>query len=482
MRAGWVVRRVGAVVGAVALVVSVSCTGAGDDEQVLVVAPSAVADAAEQVTSGRIEQSVGFYGATMRYTGRFSGDDMAASYVQEGEPDLPEEWAEDEVAGKVGAGLAVPREFLLVDGVEYTSNPERPGRWLRIADISEEPATDADWERDPIGWLLDILAKQTVRRPGRAIGVGGVALTRYEFTLAGEEAIRLLEPDFDREEELSMGADAGTDDPEEAERRWALIVDYRIEHTRTDIVVDLDATGALHSVELTYRADLDQYPDCSFLGFGAFGNLHLELTHLGEPQDIQAPPAELVDEEPLSVLEDGVVSEAELDDVVEDTDPSGQDVPIDEGDPAEAPPGVTEMSVLQTAAGPREYWEVIDSLRQWADERGIDWTQMELPADDQLVALYDQFFAEELQARGPALATDDGLWSRGDVVDALGVLGEEIDVDPAAVASMTDEELVSAFNRLIAEGFAPLIDAGPDAVEDVEGWSSSDDLYAGCPE
>lgn len=376
MRPGWVVRRVGAALGSVALLASMSCSGGGGDEQVRVVAPSAVADAAEDVTSGRFEQTVESDGWMMQLSGRFSGDDMALTLSS---GDVPPSAA--------GTSSSDRFETIVVDGNSYTTSSTDPGRWTMVPQAAVPTNGSQPWQQNPMRWILDVLAETVVDRPGVAADADGVPVTRHELTLTGDKALNLLVPGGAENPMLDA---AQFDDAATAER-FRRILEYRADHTVIDVVVDLDENGELRDADLTYRPDPGDYPDCYFLHMAVTGDVHMRIYDLGEPQDIQAPPADSVDGPPEGLSESQISS----------------------GEGASDDSEQSEM--LQTSAGPRSRLDVRGAIATFSDRIGLELGEVVELSDAELVDAFDRLLASDPSIED--LLTTDGTESGGVMTD-----------------------------------------------------------------
>lgn len=451
--------------------VSLSCT---KSEELVVhgLAPSALAEAASQVDSGRFEIEV-------------QSDAMGAATVEGSwDGDNYEDATEFEYIGSMfddedSQGIAVDGETLrsetirvdrqtYVKGDSFLPQATDGDRWTRMPD--DMPIEDTYSPGQVFDDALDVMRDLVVESPAEEVELDGRTLLRQEVTLEGEQAAAALE---------SM--DMSTTSYDESLRGKA-VSDYVDEHTRLSIVADLDQAGALVQATLQSTSDLDEFPDCEPMQWNQ-GEWTLVLGSLNEPQQIEPPPAELVDEYELPDLEE-MMSELPEDIAGELPDEFADGSPED----------FDWNPTLQTAAGERDRYLVIDELIEWAEERDIAWTEIPPPDDETLVLWWNVFWAQELETRGPAILTPDGPYSRGDVVDAVVFYADFLEVDPATIESIPDVELAALARQLIEEGlylnpgrFDPDFTAedgyGFDELDDLdpEYDSFEDEIYEGCP-
>ena len=316
--------------------------------------------------------------------------------------------------------------------------------------------------------LLTGMSEAVASETGERVEVDGRVVTRSHATLTGIDAFDLFGPG-DEESPGSLGSD-----PDDRQRRIEAFV---IAHTTARVTADIDDDGRLRRVEVVMSQDRGEYEECEAL-FDFLDGFRVVLDHLGEPQHIEAPPADLVDEnDDLMSTLPGEGVDPDSGDLSEPEYPS-------EGEAPDEP-------TYDTVAGPRTFDRILTDLRVWAEERAIDWTKVPIPDPDDSVALFNQWFDEELATRGPALDTSDGRWSRGDVIDALRNWGDLSDGDPDGdvefdVDALSDDQLAEKF-ELLMDQLPPDVlssrspgDLGPADFEgDDEAWEA--DLYEGCP-
>ena len=432
-----------------------ACTG--DSEDTVVAAPSALADTAEDLRSGRIE--LGGPSGTMIV--RFDGDDVATEMEPDGETGVPE---------AMGTWRSVH-----VDGTTYMTFGDEG--FVAIPDEEEEGEFSmADMGfgfRDLAGAIDELLRSSVVDQPGERTTVDGVEVTRYRATVTGRAAMEAFME--------ALGEDVGSTGGETRSER---IDEYLTDHMTVELTGDVDDDGNLHRLTMTMDADVSEYPDCP--AFSAeTTEATFTITEVNDPQHIEAPPADQVrsmdeyaDEmtggfDPLDGLDGPTVS-----------------VP-DDGSQVDIQPDAAADTV-ETATGPRTKAEVLDYLRRWAEAAGIDWRRMALPDDAQMVAWFDQFYADDLTERGPELTTSLGSYPRGYLVEVV----EELDVSIDA-GTLDDAALVAAYEDVRGAGVLPSTSdwgaggapADGDTVtsDGAEEWDEEyemyeDDIYAGCPE
>ncbi|MEZ5240025.1 MAG: hypothetical protein R2716_14095, partial [Microthrixaceae bacterium] len=343
----------------------------------------------------------------------------------------------------------------------------------------------------PVGPLLDGLSEVVLDEPGQPIERDGAALTRHEVTLRGAEAVEAAQA-------LLLGSstlDASTDaedslgEPDPFFEQLEAIDRYIEEHTTLDVVADLDEGGSMVRAEMELSVDLEEFPDCEPLLF-TDSDVRIVLEDLGEPQVIEAPPSELVDESSAPGIE-GMFGPDAFGEAPEGRGEWPSDGEVDAA-PESLPEDFQKNPVLQTAAGPRDRYRVLNELVEWAEERDIAWEEVPPLESQQLVELYDAFFEQELQTRGPALETSDGLHSHQDVVDAVQAHAGLLGMEPASVAQLDDEALVEQFEVLLTEGVVPepgffgSVATGGDPLPDGDALMESyvdsmESFYEGCP-
>jgi hypothetical protein len=363
------------------------CTGDGE-EQVSAVAPGALAEAAAGVTSGRFEVVVEGDGERVVVgTGRFDGDDSEVALLPEAVLDADEV---EEPEGAGGEPAAPGLRTRVVGGVSYV---DRGGdQWLRI-DPGDDAVTGPGFGSMMTG-LIEAAREAVVSEPGSPIERDGRSLTRYVAELTGDEAVDVIG--------LAGGLGGAPGDAGD-EGRLRRILRYRADHSTVRLAGDVDRSGRLVRLEVEVRSDLAEYPDCLLFAGPTTGSTILD--DLGEPQGIEAPPADrVIDFDALGA------------DVDVDAD-AGDDPAGGVGDEPEA------EETIETAAGPVDRSVVLEAVRAWAEERGIDWRQVPVPDDAQLAALYDAFVAGPAGGEPPDVTVvegDDGDGDRtsGEIVDS----------------------------------------------------------------
>ncbi len=484
------------IIGAVA---AVAVAGAGlgactdDGAETVEASPSVLADTAADIRSGRMEVSIGplrqvveFDGEDGRATMEIS-DEAAAALA--GQSDSPED------RESVTSFTEPSMESLQVDGVRYVS---RGGRWVKMPDPAHDsgpaaedsevvesfetvPPDEQPASADTLAALVGALAKTSVDEPGEPAERDGQAVVRYRTELTAGEATDLI---------TEIGGDTWVASAT-SEDRYERVRAYEQEHTTVELVGEVGERGDLVRLEVHQRADTSSYPDCrpySAELFGSFANISAVLTEINEPQDIQAPPAELIDEFEVPSLGDlgipgGEVPpeiQAELDAAI-----GGPQFDVEADAAAES---------LQTATGPRTRSEILDYLRRWAEGAGIDWRTIPLPDDAGMVALFDARYADDVTGRGPELVTTLGPYPRGYLVEVVRELDPSVDA-----ASLDDAALVAAYEGLRGVGDVPstsdraddmttdsTVVSSDDVDDDSEGsyfdGESEDEYLEGCPD
>lgn len=443
-----------------------ACTSDGSDE--VVAAPSVLADAVEGVDSGRMESFgedgtslsvVEFEGANSRMT--FS-DAMRAEAVGE----AGEEPGFDPL-------MSFPEEFLTVDGVTYQRSVGSD-RWTSYEELPGFESSRGP-ESEQFSDFLAAATEVVVERPGERVERDGTTVTRYVAELRGTEADLLFNGSSDQTDASAGEPDSYTDEAfademDELYQRGERVEEYFSARTTYRFIGDIDDRGRLVRLEMAVEVDSSEYPDCEMYPAEATGRV--VLTELGDPQGIVAPPADLVDAEPA----------LDIDPTFED------DLAVPEDEP-----------MLATATGPRPTWAVLEYLRSWAERQGIDWQSVPLPDDAQMVVLFDQFYAQDLAERGPAVSTVWGPYPRGYLVEVVLINADWLGLDPATVASLPDDELALRFEEsggigtpmeddALADGGAgaggavdEFVPAEDEGVDD-ELRAEYDEMYAGCPD
>ncbi len=449
-------RRIGRRAAALAVGLLVAASGAactGDSEDTVVAAPSALADTAEDLRSGRIEMG----GPTGSMIVRFDGDDVATEMEPAEEMGAPE-------------GLGTWRS-VHVDGTTYMTMGDEG--FVAIPDDGEDDESFMVGMgfgfRDLAGAMDGLLRSSVVDQPGERTTVDGVEVTRYRATVTGRAAMEAFME--------ALGEDVGSTDGESRSDR---IDEYLTDHMTVDLTGDVDDDGNLHRLTMAMDADVSEYPECAAFSPEAI-EATFTVTEINEPQRIEAPPPDQVRsmEEYADEMTGGFDPLDGLDD-----DPSSS-VP-DDGPQVDIEPDAAADTVA-TATGPRTRAEVLDYLRRWAEAAGIDWRRMALPDDAQMVAWFDQFFADDLTKRGPELTTSLGSYPRGYLVEVVEELDVSIDAD-----TLDDAALVAAYEEVRGAGVQPStsdwgdvdVPSDGDTVtsDDVDVWSEIDDeMYEGCP-
>lgn len=456
---------------------AVAVAGAGlgactdDGTETVEASPSVLADTAADIRSGRMEVTWGpatsvmqFDGEDMRITTEFpDGAGATIDGTSDGEEDENvESWVESST------------EMLTVDGVTYM---ESDGRWMTMPtfDLDAESGVAADSGvaaetvpteetagfGDFVSALSTILSRSTVDQPGERVERQGRALVRYRTEMTAKDADELIA-------EMVGGAQ---DADANSEDRYERVMAYLYERMTLEVVGEVDDRGELVRLEVHQRADLADYPDCEVYSEDDLGGVTgstMVLTEINEPQDIQAPPAELIDEfEVPSPLDLGIVDGEVPPEIQAELDAAAIGGPQLDVEPDAA------AESLQTATGPRTRSEILDYLRRWAEATGIDWRTIPLPDDAGMVALFDARYAEDLASRGPELTTPLGPYPRGYLVEVVQEL------DPALDApSLDDAALVAAYVGLRGVGDVPSTSDWADDLTTETTVVSSDDPEA----
>ncbi len=167
---------------------------------------------------------------------------------------------------------------------------ESTDRW----DLMGEPpsfGSDGFSFGDKLQVLVDVLTTAAFEGEGQVSDLGGVKHVRHTATVEGEEAVELLsralgiEMDEVNAEGSPFFACAAGTAPGDA---------YLAEHTMVEVTIDSTVAGELVQVDVSVWVDSSEYPDCGLSGLGQ-PKFRMIADELGEPQDIQAPPADLVD-------------------------------------------------------------------------------------------------------------------------------------------------------------------------------------------
>jgi hypothetical protein len=453
--------------GAVLAASGAACTG--DSEDTVVAAPSALADAAEEIRSARIEMT-DTTGTTVM---RVDGDDVAVETVRtqdDGAP-FPGDYRSITVGGTTYTTMGSDR---------YVEFPEQTdGDDLSIGSFN-------DFAIGMVETIDELLRSSVVGQPGERTTIDGEDVTRYGATVDAKSAFQALDDAM----QGSLGGSATPDDGETS--RSDRIDDYAMDHMTVDLVGDVDDDGNLRRLTMTTSADLSEFPDCERFDPEPT-EATFTVTEINEPQHIEAPPADQVQsiDEYTDELANGGGFFGEPDpDAPELDEPQADIEPDAAGD------------TVDTATGARTRAEVLDYLRRWAERAGIDWRRMALPDDSQMVAWFDQFYADDLTKRGPELTTSLGPYPKGYLVEAVGELDPSVDA-----TTLDDAALVAAYEAARGAGVlpstsewadddvpvdsevttddgssGPIIGDSSDSWEDDYGMEEYEEDFAGCPE
>ncbi len=442
-----------------------SCTGDGG-EQVLRTdgdtAPVAFEAAVRETFSG-----TGRYTFTMddedaadvTRTGEFSGDDIIGTETWEDEDPTTTLIADGVAYEKIGpateeywdvdasslAGKSWIRMTPTPEGIAEMDLPDDVDPEVAAAMMTMDSMAGSDATAPQILSRLDRMLSRArdVRTDGSA-KIGDRSFDRYRISLGGDQLFELygVDPMTGMLSTMFMFGEGSL--PEDVKSRVAELVDYLHDHTTLELTV-LAAGDEVGRVEIRFTNTVDEaYEDCMFLDVesASTGTMTYEFTDLGAPISIVAPdPATVI---AFGELEDDAMSYDEGFDVESDGEPT-----------------------IGTSGG---QW-TRDDLEEWviddADRLGIDPVSVPALPQDQLVALYERSLALD----GPMLETEwQGQMSRSSIVSSVIAGADRIDLDPAVVPSMSDADLVAAYDRIAELRYG----------NEDEGMVS-DDLFEGCP-
>ncbi len=282
----WPCRRAAVAVVAVALVALGSGCGQSDDTSVEGLAadeitPDAIAHAAEEVTSGRIEIITEADSGRSETSGRFDGDDTKTETSFVGPGDAPVTAAR---SIRVDGRVFVPAEMF---GLGESSDDADDVRWVEspASSNSELPGgggSESEFFEDPFGTMLTAMAEAAAGASPEVIE--GEQMLRYVVDLTGNAAVDLS----DRLGVTSPGVlpQVGTDD------RGAAVEQYREEHTEAEVTAVVDLDGALLEISATIVVGTNDFESCALLPDA--GDFVIRMWELGQPQSIEAPPADQV--------------------------------------------------------------------------------------------------------------------------------------------------------------------------------------------
>ncbi len=442
-----------------------SCTGDGG-EQVLRTdgdtAPVAFEAAVRETFSG-----TGRYTFTMddedaadvTRTGEFSGDRIIGTETWEDEDPTTTLIVDDIAYEKVGPST---EEYWDVDAsslegkswIRMTPTPEEIAEMdlpdgadpdVVVAMMTVDSAAGVDATAPQILSRLDRMLSraQDVRTDGSA-KIGDRSFDRYRISLSGDQLFELYGVDPMTGMLSSMLMFGGDSAPEEVKRRAETIVSYLHDHTALELTV-LAVGDQVGRVDIRFTSTVDEeYEDCMFLDVESTGTatMSYEFTDLGAPISIAAP-------DPATVITIG-----ELEDAAPFFE---EEFDADSGD----------ERTIETSDGE---W-TRDDLEEWvieeADRLAIDPVTVPALPQDQLVALYER----TLVLDGPILETESqGQMPRRSIVSAVIAGADRIDLDPAVVPTLSDADLVAAYDRISELRYGS-----------EDGGMISDDLFEGCP-
>ena len=450
-------------------VVAGSCSGDGG-EQVL----RTDGDTAPVAFEAAIRET---FTGTGRYT--FTMDDDDSSDARQ-----TGEFAGGSTKGTVTWEDEDPMTVLIVDDVSYLKADEATAdwwsvdpaalkgkEWIRTTPTPEEiadmdlpegidpemaagmaamdPSITGDASAPQILSQLDrILSRaQNVRADGTT-EVGGQTLDRFVARLGGDEMFELYGVDVHTV--LVAGSMMWGDESEpladDVKSRITAMSNYFDDHVGLELTVLADGKDVAR-VDMRVTSTVDpQYEDCTFLDMSdGPDTMSFEFTDLGAPITLAAP-------DPSTVI-----SGSELDELYEYEDsfePVG---------------GSTDEDWIETSDGG---W-TRDEIEEWviddAARLGVDPVTVPGLPQDQLVALYER----SLTLDGPLLDTEwDGEMPRSDIVATVLAGADTIGLDPAAVPSMSDADLVAAYDEISEKRYGPMD-------EDAEDYAR--DMFEGCP-
>ncbi|UDY34588.1 hypothetical protein [Dermatobacter hominis] len=370
-------------------------------------------------------------------------DDVSYIGVDEGTADW---WAVDPSAleGKQWIRTTPTPEELAEMELPEGVDPE-----IAAGMMAMDPSVTGDASAPQILSQLDrILSRaQDVRADGTA-DVGGRTLDRFVARLGGDEMFELYGGDVRSVLQSSalMWGDEGGPLAGDVEDRLTALSNYVDDHVGLELTVLADGTEVAR-VDMRVTSTVDpQYEDCTFLDVSSGPDtMTFEFTDLGAPITLAAP-------DPSTVI-----SSSDLDELFE-YDDSFEQVGGAGGDSITTSDGEWTRDEI-------EEWVIDDAARL-----GVDPVTVPGLPQDQLVALYER----SLVLDGPLLETEwDGEMPRSEIVATVLAGADRIGLDPATVPTMSDADLVAAYDEINELRYGPMDE------DDVGAFP--EDLFEGCP-
>jgi hypothetical protein len=417
----------GALVAAIAGTSFAGCTGDGGDQ--VVVSDDGTADGVVAAAASTLEGSGRFrvrldadaFGSVVE-EGEFSGRDHAATV----------EWHYDEGQLLYPGDAPEPIEMRSIGQTVYRRPVEGDEPWRRFS--SEELAASSMMTFEELAGALR--SADGVRESGTE-DVDGQSVLVYEVDISVPKLLEL------------MGAttpDPGltSSDPERARRLTQRVID----NYHWKVTVAVDGEGRLRRLVIDLDGELPSdlrncAPFDSPLASKMDVRLEFTTSDLGADITIAAP-------DPLDILEatDGGRSDPE-DDLEDEIDERTVDT-------SDGPVPRIEVEYLLEEAAEEELPDLDpDTVADLSDADAVArYEELKTVRGGDVYAFErvdEEWETEGVNAEpvGPTLSTSDGDWERGELESWVADDADRLGIDEAAIPSMTDEQLVAAYERTL---------------------------------